>query len=212
MALIFLPLTFITSLLGMNVQGIPYANHPDSFWVITIFCVLVGIVAGGRGAIVNIASASGIAGLRDRAAYCAAKAGMDLPRGAGNTQAKKRKAVIPDLRNDENLAVAQHHAAMIRFHNRIVDTLPSATPAAVRFRRARRRAVLPQQTVLRFGFTAREVSELANRGVLEAVQEVREAGRVIGDVVSTMKDVNLTGLKLLILQPIAASGEASART
>jgi predicted NBD/HSP70 family sugar kinase len=32
--------------------------------------------------------------------------------------------------------------------------------------------------------TAREVSELANRGVLEAVQAVREAGRQIGDVIS----------------------------
>ena len=39
-----------------------------------------------------------------------------------------------------------------------------------------------------------------------------QIARVIGDVVSTMKDVNLTGLKLLILQPIAASGEASGRT
>jgi microcompartment protein CcmK/EutM len=39
-----------------------------------------------------------------------------------------------------------------------------------------------------------------------------QLARVIGDVVSTMKDVNLTGLKLLILQPIAASGEASGRT
>ena len=32
--------------------------------------------------------------------------------------------------------------------------------------------------------TAREVSELANRGVLEAVQAVREAGRQIGDVMA----------------------------
>ncbi len=32
--------------------------------------------------------------------------------------------------------------------------------------------------------TAREVSELANRGVLEAVQAVREAGRQIGDVIA----------------------------
>ena len=39
-----------------------------------------------------------------------------------------------------------------------------------------------------------------------------QLARVIGDVVSTMKDVNLTGLKLLILQPIAASGDASGRT
>ncbi len=43
-AFVFLPLTFITSLLGMNVQGIPYAGHPDSFWAITGFCVLTGIV------------------------------------------------------------------------------------------------------------------------------------------------------------------------
>lgn len=39
-----------------------------------------------------------------------------------------------------------------------------------------------------------------------------QLARVIGDVVSTMKDVNLTGRKLLILQPIAATGDASGRT
>ena len=38
-----------------------------------------------------------------------AKPGHDLPRGAGATQAEKRKAIIPDPRNDENLAVAQLH-------------------------------------------------------------------------------------------------------
>ena len=31
-AFIFLPLTFITGLLGMNVQGIPYAHEPWAFW------------------------------------------------------------------------------------------------------------------------------------------------------------------------------------
>ncbi len=31
-AFIFLPLTFITGLLGMNVEGIPYAHSPLSFW------------------------------------------------------------------------------------------------------------------------------------------------------------------------------------
>ena len=36
--------------------------------------------------------------------------------------------------------------------------------------------------------------------------------RVIGEVVSTMKDDNLTGIKLMVLQPIAASGEAAGRT
>ena len=34
-------------------------------------------------------------------------------------QKAKRKAIIPDPRNDENLAVAQTHLAMIRFHNRV---------------------------------------------------------------------------------------------
>src|SRR5215204_6330348 len=42
-----------------------------------------------------------------------AHAGHDLPRGAGTTQSQKRKAVIPDPRNDENLAVAQTHLAFI---------------------------------------------------------------------------------------------------
>jgi ethanolamine utilization protein EutN len=34
-----------------------------------------------------------------------------------------------------------------------------------------------------------------------------QLARVIGEVVSTVKDVNLTGAKLLVLQPLAASGE-----
>jgi zinc transporter len=41
-AFIFLPLTFITGLLGMNVEGIPFAHHPGAFWGVTGFCVLVG--------------------------------------------------------------------------------------------------------------------------------------------------------------------------
>lgn len=40
-AMVFLPLTFITGLFGMNVQGIPYDDHPGSFWVITGFSLLV---------------------------------------------------------------------------------------------------------------------------------------------------------------------------
>ncbi len=34
-AMVFLPLTFITGLFGMNVDGIPFAHHPGSFWSIT---------------------------------------------------------------------------------------------------------------------------------------------------------------------------------
>src|SRR3546814_17689593 len=39
-ALIFLPVTFITGLLGMNVQGIPFAPQPWAFWGVFAFCVL----------------------------------------------------------------------------------------------------------------------------------------------------------------------------
>jgi microcompartment protein CcmK/EutM len=39
-----------------------------------------------------------------------------------------------------------------------------------------------------------------------------QLAKVIGDVVSTRKDENLTGVKLLVLQPIAADGTAAGRT
>lgn len=45
-AMIFLPLTFITGLFGMNVDGIPYAKHPESFWMITGFSVAVAVAVG----------------------------------------------------------------------------------------------------------------------------------------------------------------------
>ncbi|MDQ8755839.1 zinc transporter ZntB [Sphingosinicella sp. LHD-64] len=42
-AFIFLPLTFITGLFGMNVQGIPYATHASAFWVMVAICVAIGV-------------------------------------------------------------------------------------------------------------------------------------------------------------------------
>lgn len=42
-AFIFLPLTFITGLLGMNVEGIPYAQEHWAFWGIAGFCVVTGL-------------------------------------------------------------------------------------------------------------------------------------------------------------------------
>jgi microcompartment protein CcmK/EutM len=39
-----------------------------------------------------------------------------------------------------------------------------------------------------------------------------QLAKVIGDVVATRKDDNLTGLKLLVLQPIAPDGTAAGRT
>ena len=38
-----------------------------------------------------------------------------------------------------------------------------------------------------------------------------QLARVVGDVVATRKDENLTGLKLLVLQPLAADGSAAGR-
>ena len=81
--------------------------------------------------------------------------GFDLPRVGKGSAANRRTALIPDRRNDENLAVAQHHLAMIRFHNRVVDKLPASTPAADRFRLARRRVVLHYQWLLRTDYLTR---------------------------------------------------------
>src|SRR5919106_1366809 len=39
-----------------------------------------------------------------------------------------------------------------------------------------------------------------------------QLARVVGEVISSVKDANLTGAKLLVLQPIAASGENAGRT
>ena len=46
-AFIFLPLTFVTGLLGMNVEGIPYAHTHWAFWGVVLFCVAVGVAVLG---------------------------------------------------------------------------------------------------------------------------------------------------------------------
>ena len=43
-ALIFLPLTFLTGLLGMNVEGIPYAHEPWAFDAVTAICLGIAAV------------------------------------------------------------------------------------------------------------------------------------------------------------------------
>ena len=78
-----------------------------------------------------------------------ARVGFDLPRVGTGTAAEKRRAAIPDFRNDENLVVAQTHAAMIRFHNRVVAGLGPGTAPADRFEKARRKVVLHYQWMLR---------------------------------------------------------------
>lgn len=46
-AFVFLPLTFLTGLLGMNVDGIPYAHEPWAFWGVVILCAAVGVAVIG---------------------------------------------------------------------------------------------------------------------------------------------------------------------
>lgn len=46
-ALVFLPLTFITGLLGMNVDGIPYAHQPWAFWGVTGVCLFLALFVVG---------------------------------------------------------------------------------------------------------------------------------------------------------------------
>lgn len=46
-AFIFLPLTFVTGLLGMNVEGIPFADRPWAFWGVVSFCAAIGAAVLG---------------------------------------------------------------------------------------------------------------------------------------------------------------------
>jgi hypothetical protein len=105
-----------------------------------------------------------------------ARVGFDLARkGTTESGPNKRRALIPDHRNDENLAVAQHHLAMIRFHNRVVDTLDPDTPPNERFSRARRIVVLHYQWMLRTDYLRR----ICDRAI---VDEVFASGRKVFEV------------------------------
>ncbi len=82
---------------------------------------------------------------------------FDLPRVGKGNAAARRTALIPEPRNDENLAVAQTHLAFIRFHNRVCDTLPPSTPEAQKFTRARRKVSKHYQWMIRTDFLPRIV-------------------------------------------------------
>jgi zinc transporter len=43
-ATVFLPLGFLTGLLGVNVSGIPGVEHPYAFWIFTALCVVLAAV------------------------------------------------------------------------------------------------------------------------------------------------------------------------
>jgi Animal haem peroxidase len=85
--------------------------------------------------------------------------GFDIPRsGQGSTPAERRLAVIPDIRNDENLVVAQTHLMFMKFHNAVVAKLVGdGTPSAVLFNKARELVVKHYQWMLRHDFLPRIV-------------------------------------------------------
>jgi Animal haem peroxidase len=85
--------------------------------------------------------------------------GHDLPRDP-----QQATALIPDARNDENLAVAQTHLAFIRFHNRVVDTI-APVPVTAMFEAARERVVKHYQWMLRTDYLPR----IVDPGIVEDV-------------------------------------------
>lgn len=95
--------------------------------------------------------------------------GFDLPRmhEDGGVELKdQRKARIADIRNDENLAVAQVHAAFIRFHNQVVDDqVAQGVPSAGLFERARTIVVKHYQWMVLHDY----LLAVLDKGVLEDV-------------------------------------------
>ncbi len=125
-----------------------------------------------------------------------AKAGFDLPRGAGSTAKAKRRAVIPDPRNDENLAVAQTHAAMIRFHNRVLDNLPASVPAAQRFAEARELVTKHYQWMVRTDYLPRICRPSTVNSVFNSGRKVFEVGVAPTDVPTMPIEFSVAGFRL----------------
>mgnify|MGYP006352836687 CR=1 FL=1 len=125
-----------------------------------------------------------------------AKDGFDLPRGAGSSAAAKRKAIIPDPRNDENLAVAQTHLALIRFHNRVVDTLPSSVPPAQRFAVARKKVIKHYQWMLRTDYLPRIVAPAVVNNVFNQGRKAFEVGVPPTDVPTMPIEFSVAAFRL----------------
>ena len=102
-----------------------------------------------------------------------ANPGFDLPRPG-----RREKALIPDARNDENLAVAQTHLAFIRFHNRVVDKLAGRGGAGGQlFETARDLVVRHYQWMLRTDFLPRITNRPQLNGVFANGRVVVETAR-----------------------------------
>ena len=100
----------------------------------------------------------------------------DLAREGDDSPGNPRRALVPDFRNDENLAVGQTHLAFIRFHNRVVDGLPNGVPVNQRFRRARREVTLHYQWMLRTDYLTKICDDRVVNDVFTNGRKVFEVG------------------------------------
>src|SRR3954449_11432972 len=124
------------------------------------------------------------------------KAGFDLPRGAGSSAKAKRRAVIPDPRNDENLAVAQTHCAIIRFHNRVLDSLPASVPASQRFAQARELVTRHYQWMVRTDYLPRICRPNIVNSVFNQGRKLFEVGVPPTDVPTMPIEFSIAGFRL----------------
>lgn len=125
-----------------------------------------------------------------------AREGYDLPRRGTGRAAARRRALIPDPRNDENLAVAQTHLAFIRFHNRVVDALPASVPAAQRFTRARELVVKHYQWMLRRDYLPRICARAVVNDVFTNGRKTFEAGAPPTDVPTMPIEFSVAAFRL----------------
>lgn len=125
-----------------------------------------------------------------------AKSGFDLPRGAGSTVKAKRRAIIPDPRNDENLAVAQTHCALIRFHNRVLDSLPAAVPPAARFSQARELVTKHYQWMIRTDYLPRICRPNIVDAVFTSGRKLFEVGAAPTDVPTMPIEFSVAAFRL----------------
>ena len=109
--------------------------------------------------------------------------GHDLPRNQGDT-VEDRQALIPDPRDDANVAVAQTHLALIHFHNRVVDELTAGLPAAERFGTARALVTKHYQWMLKSDYLPLVCSQAV-------IDDVFENGRKAFDVGAQAEPVTM---------------------
>ena len=125
-----------------------------------------------------------------------ARPGHDLPRVGTGGAAARRRALIPDPRNDENLIVAQTHVAMIRFHNKVADRVPARLPAPQRFTRARKRVTLHYQWLLRHDYLPRILETAVLDDVWTRGRKVVEPGAAPTDVPTMPIEFSVAAFRL----------------